>query len=62
MRPVVDVREGQLRLDEPGQLYPPFLKKFRIIGKDKYLLDPGNAWFKGCDPSKADLVFTMAKP
>lgn len=43
--------------------YPPFLK-FRIIDRDKYLLklNPGNAWFKGCDPSKADLVCTMARP
>ncbi|MFJ6852125.1 hypothetical protein ACIQM3_16600 [Streptomyces sp. NPDC091271] len=23
---------------------------------------PGNAWFKGCDTTKADLVCTMAKP
>ncbi|MEU6003480.1 hypothetical protein ABZ837_37440 [Streptomyces sp. NPDC047197] len=42
--------------------YTPFLEKFRLIDKDKYLLDPGNAWFKGCDPSPADLVCAMAKP
>ncbi|MGW6274927.1 hypothetical protein [Streptomyces sp. NPDC055060] len=40
----------------------PFLKKFRIIDTDEYLLAPGNAWLQGCDRSTADLVCTMAKP
>ncbi len=29
---------------------------------DAYTLDPSNAWFKACDPSKATIVCTMAKP
>ncbi|MFB4420171.1 DNRLRE domain-containing protein [Streptomyces sp. QL37] len=53
------VNSGSMSLDN---FYEAFLKKFRIIDKDRYTLDPGNAWFKGCDTTKADLVCTMAKP
>ncbi|MFE9512468.1 DNRLRE domain-containing protein [Streptomyces sp. NPDC006643] len=53
------VNSGSMSLDN---FYEGFLKKFRIIDKDSYTLDPGNAWFKGCDTTKADLVCTMAKP
>ncbi|MFJ4707656.1 DNRLRE domain-containing protein [Streptomyces anulatus] len=41
---------------------PTFVKTFRVLDGDAYTLDPGNAWFKACDPSKATLVCTMAKP
>ncbi|WP_318839612.1 DNRLRE domain-containing protein [Streptomyces arboris] len=41
---------------------PTFIKTFRVLDGDAYTLDPGNAWFKACDPSKATLVCTMAKP
>ncbi|PVE13405.1 DNRLRE domain-containing protein [Streptomyces scopuliridis] len=53
------VNSGSMNLDN---FYEGFLKKFRMIDKDGYTLDPGNAWFKGCDTTKADLVCTMAKP
>lgn len=53
------VNSGSMSLDN---FYEAFLKKFRIIDKDRYTLDPGDAWFKGCDTTKADLVRTMAKP
>lgn len=39
-----------------------FARQLRLIDEDRYLLDPCNAWFRGCDASKADLVRTMTKP
>lgn len=41
---------------------PTFIKTFRVLDGDAYTLDPGNDWFKACDPSKAVLICTMAKP
>ncbi|MFJ9589657.1 DNRLRE domain-containing protein [Streptomyces acidicola] len=41
---------------------PTFIKTFRVLDGDAYTLDPGNNWFKACDPSKATLLCTMAKP
>ncbi|MEU0951190.1 hypothetical protein ABZ353_02265 [Streptomyces niveus] len=46
----------------PGFAEPTFIKTFRVLDGDAYTLDPGNAWFKACDPSKAALLCTMAKP
>ncbi|WP_394427467.1 hypothetical protein [Streptomyces sp. SGAir0957] len=42
--------------------YEGFLKKSRILGQDYCTVDPGNAWFNGCDTSKAQIICTMAKP
>jgi hypothetical protein len=39
-----------------------FARQLRLIDEDRYLLDPGNAWFRGCDTSRATLVCTMSKP
>ncbi|MGW0928633.1 DNRLRE domain-containing protein [Streptomyces sp. NPDC002644] len=39
-----------------------FARQLRLIDEDRYLLDPGNAWFRGCDTSQAKLVCTMSKP
>ncbi|WP_308406301.1 DNRLRE domain-containing protein [Streptomyces sp. AC602_WCS936] len=39
-----------------------FARQLRLIDEDRYLLDPGNDWFRECDTSKADLVCTMTKP
>lgn len=39
-----------------------FASKMRLLDGEGYFLDPGNAWFRGCDTSKAELVCTMTKP
>ncbi|MFD3621628.1 DNRLRE domain-containing protein [Streptomyces sp. NPDC058676] len=39
-----------------------FAQKLRVIDNDAYTVDPGNAWFKGCDATKTDLICTMSKP
>ncbi|MDG9717253.1 DNRLRE domain-containing protein [Streptomyces sp. DH24] len=53
------VNSGSMETDS---FYEGFLKKFRILDQDSYYVDPGNSWFAGCDPTKATLVCTMAKP
>ncbi|MFB6983009.1 DNRLRE domain-containing protein [Streptomyces scopuliridis] len=55
----LNVNSGSMK---PESFYEGFLKKFRIIDQDSYTVDPGNSWFTACDPSKAVLVCTMAKP
>ncbi|MFI1638981.1 hypothetical protein [Streptomyces fungicidicus] len=51
-----DVNQGSMRP------FGEFAKAMRLLDTQDYFLDPGNAWFKGCDTSKAVLVCTMAKP
>lgn len=55
----LNVNSGPMSLDT---FFEGFLKKFRIIDQDRYTVDPGNSWFTACDPSKAELICTMAKP
>jgi hypothetical protein len=51
-----DVNQGSMRP------FGDFARQMRLLDEEAYLLDPGNAWFKGCDTSKAELVCTMTKP
>ncbi|MCX4722439.1 DNRLRE domain-containing protein [Streptomyces sp. NBC_01306] len=51
-----DVNQGSMRP------FGDFASKMRILDQEGYFLDPGNAWFKECDTSKAELVCTMKKP
>jgi hypothetical protein len=51
-----DVNQGSMRP------FGEFAKQMRLLDEQAYFLDPGNAWFRGCDTSKADLVCTMTKP
>ncbi|MFE5326247.1 DNRLRE domain-containing protein [Embleya sp. NPDC056575] len=44
------------------RFYLGFLKKFRMLDQDHYTVDPGNTWFRACDPSRTELACTMAKP
>ncbi|MGW6454887.1 DNRLRE domain-containing protein [Streptomyces sp. NPDC055078] len=53
------VNSGSMNLTN---FYEGFLKKFRVIDQDAYTLEPGSAWFRACDTSKAELVCTMTKP
>ncbi|MFJ4773349.1 DNRLRE domain-containing protein [Streptomyces uncialis] len=53
------VNSGSMNLTN---FYEGFLKKFRVIDKDAYTLEPGSAWFRTCDTSKPDLICTMTKP
>lgn len=39
-----------------------FAPQFRLLDKDPYTVDVGDAWFKACDTSKADLICAMKKP
>ncbi|MFI6079529.1 hypothetical protein ACIBBB_00750 [Streptomyces sp. NPDC051217] len=39
-----------------------FANKMRLLDSEASFLDPGNAWFRACDTSKAELVRTMTKP
>ncbi|ANJ09608.1 DNRLRE domain-containing protein [Streptomyces parvulus] len=51
-----DVNQGSM------QPFGEFARTMRLLDTEGYFLDPGNAWFKGCDTSKAALVCTMTKP
>ncbi|GAA1541986.1 hypothetical protein GCM10009730_58810 [Streptomyces albidochromogenes] len=51
-----DVNQGSM------QPFGTFAREMRLLDEQGYFLDPGNDWFKGCDPSKADLICTMTKP
>ncbi|MGW7052999.1 hypothetical protein [Streptomyces sp. NPDC054887] len=51
-----DVNQGSM------QPFGTFAREMRLLDEQGYFLDPGNDWFKGCDPSKADLICTMSKP
>ncbi|MFF0110080.1 hypothetical protein [Streptomyces hirsutus] len=39
-----------------------FADDFRVLDTDMFLVDPGNAWFKACDPSAADVICEMTRP
>lgn len=52
-----EVNQGSMR-----RFGSDFSSKFRLIDKDAYLLDPGNAWFRTCNTTTADLVCVMTKP
>ncbi|MFF9899055.1 DNRLRE domain-containing protein [Streptomyces longispororuber] len=51
-----DVNQGSMRP------FGEFAKQMRLLDEEAYFLDPGNAWFKECDTTKAELVCTMKKP
>ncbi|MGW8889161.1 DNRLRE domain-containing protein [Streptomyces sp. NPDC055749] len=51
-----DVNQGSM------QPFGTFARQMRLLDEQAYFLDPGNAWFKGCDTSKAELVCSMTKP
>lgn len=51
-----EVNQGSMRP------FGDFASKMRLLDSEGYFLDPGNAWFRGCDTSKAELVCTMTKP
>ncbi|MFI8307242.1 DNRLRE domain-containing protein [Streptomyces sp. NPDC085927] len=51
-----DVNQGSMRP------FGDFAQQMRLLDEQAYFLDPGNAWFKGCDTSKAELVCVMTKP
>ncbi|MEU5161257.1 DNRLRE domain-containing protein [Streptomyces sp. NPDC020875] len=53
------VNSGSMNLTN---FYEGFLKKFRVIDRDAYTLEPGSAWFRTCDTTKPELVCTMTKP
>ncbi|MFD3946145.1 DNRLRE domain-containing protein [Streptomyces sp. NPDC058579] len=51
-----DVNQGSMRP------FGDFARQMRLLDEQAYFLDPGNAWFKGCETSKAELICTMTKP
>ncbi|MER7493959.1 DNRLRE domain-containing protein [Streptomyces pharetrae] len=51
-----DVNQGSMRP------FGEFAREMRLLDEQAYFLDPGNAWFRNCDTSKATLVCTMSKP
>ncbi|MFH9298510.1 hypothetical protein [Streptomyces sp. NPDC017520] len=61
-RSSMSLKVNSRSMNKFGFTDPTFVKMFRVLDGDAYTLDPGNAWFKACDPSKATLVCTMAKP